>query len=105
MERCRGWWPRFDNQVLQPLLQGEDAHYQVRDFENDPYGTSVGSWKTVPWSPLVIFDGVTCTRKAAADLLAYRIWVEAPEDARLARGLVRDYEEARHLWIRWMEDE
>jgi uridine kinase len=100
-----GWWPRFDDQVLQPLLRGEDAHYQVRDFDNDLYGTSLGSWKTVPWSPLVIFDGVTCTRKAAADLLAYRIWVEAPDPVRLARGLVRDGEQARHLWLAWMDEE
>jgi uridine kinase len=100
-----GWWPRFDDQVLQPLLRGESAHYQVRDFENDPYGTSLGSWKTVPWSPLVVFDGVTCTRQAATDVLAYRIWVEAPEEIRLERGLVRDGEQALHLWLRWMQEE
>jgi uridine kinase len=100
-----GWWPRFDDQVLQPLLRGEDAHYQVRDFENDPLGTSLGIWKTVPWSPLVIFDGVTCTRKAASDHLAYRIWVEAPDEVRLARGLVRDGDQARDLWLAWMEEE
>jgi uridine kinase len=100
-----GWWPRFDDQVLQPLLRGEDAHYQVRDFENDPYGTSLGGWKTVAWSPLVIFDGVTCSRRAVADILAYRIWVEAPEEVRLKRGLVRDGEEALDLWLGWMQQE
>jgi hypothetical protein len=100
-----GWWPRFDDQVVQPLLSGDDAHYQVRDFENDPYGTSLGGWKTVPWSPLVIFDGVTCTRRAVAEVLAYRIWVEAPDEIRLARGLIRDGERAQHLWLTWMEEE
>jgi uridine kinase len=99
------WWPRFEDQVLQPLLGGESAHYQVRDFENDPYGTLLRGWKTVPWSPLVIFDGVTCTRRAAADVLAYRIWVEAPYEIRLQRGLIRDGEQARHLWLAWMEEE
>jgi len=100
-----GWWPRFDDQVLQPLLRGEDAHYQIRDFENDPYGRSLGRWKTLPWTPLVIFDGVTSTREAVADLLAYRIWVEAPYETRLARGLVRDGAQARHLWLAWMQEE
>jgi uridine kinase len=100
-----GWWPRFDIQVLQPLLRGEDAHYQVRDWQNDPYGTSLGDWKTAPWAPLVIFDGVTSTRQAVADLLAYRIWVEAPEATRLARGLARDGEHERHLWLAWMQQE
>jgi uridine kinase len=100
-----GWWPRFDDEVLQPLLRGEDSHYQVRDFENDPYGNSLGGWKTVPWSPLVMFDGVTCTRRAATDHLAYRIWVEAPEKLRLERGLIRDGEQALNLWLAWMEEE
>jgi hypothetical protein len=84
---------------------GGDAHFQVRDFHNDLYGTSLGGWKTVPWSPLVIFDGVTCTRRAATGHLAYRIWVEAPDEIRLARGLIRDGEEAQHLWLTWMEEE
>jgi uridine kinase len=99
------WWPRFDDQVLQPLLRGEDAHYQVRDWENDPHGSSLGHWKTTPWSPLMIFDGVTSTRKAVADLLAYRIWVEAPDEIRLARGLDRDGAQARDLWLAWMQEE
>ncbi len=71
-----GWWPRFDSQVLKPLVRGEDAHYQVRDWQNDPLGSSLGGWKTAPWAPLVILDGVTCTRQAATNLLAYRIWIE-----------------------------
>jgi uridine kinase len=100
-----GWWPRFDVQVLRPLVRGEDAHYQVRDWQNDPYGSSLRDWKTAPWAPLVIFDGVTSTRQAVADLLAYRIWVEAPEATRLARGLARDGEHERHLWLAWMQQE
>jgi uridine kinase len=100
-----GWWPRFDTQVLHPLLRGEDAYYQVRDWQNDPYGSSLRDWKTASWAPLVIFDGVTSTRQAVADLLAYRIWVEAPEATRLARGLARDGEHERHLWLAWMQQE
>jgi hypothetical protein len=36
-----GWWPRFDKQVLAPLLRGDDARYQVRDWENDEFGRSL----------------------------------------------------------------
>ncbi|MGH9080868.1 MAG: uridine kinase family protein [Acidimicrobiales bacterium] len=100
-----GWWPRFDDQVVKPLLRGKDAHYQVRDWQNDPLGTSLDGWKAAPWAPLVIFDGVTCTRRAVTDRLAYRIWVEAPEEIRLARGLARDGEHDRHLWLAWMRQE
>jgi hypothetical protein len=100
-----GWWPRFDRQVLTPLVSGADAHYQVRDWANDEYGTSLGGWKTLAWAPLVVLEGVTCTRLAAASRLAYSIWVEAPQDVRLQRGLERDGTDHRDLWLTWMAGE
>ena len=33
--------------MLDPLLAGLDAHYQVRDWVHDEYGTSLNGWKTV----------------------------------------------------------
>src|SRR5690242_10487476 len=42
-----GWWPRFDTQVLTPLLRGEDARFQARDW-TDWYGSTLGEWKTQP---------------------------------------------------------
>ena len=38
-----GWWPRFDAQVLTPLLAGRDAVYRCRDW-SDWYGDSLGEW-------------------------------------------------------------
>jgi len=67
-----GWWPRFEAQVLNPLLTGNNAHFQVRDWENDEFGTSLNGWKTVKWAPVVVLEGLTCTRAAIADRLAYR---------------------------------
>jgi hypothetical protein len=100
-----GWWPRFETQVLSPVLSGKAAHYQVRDWAHDEHGTSLGGWKTLAWAPLVILEGVTCTRLAAASRLAYAIWVEAPDDLRLQRGLDRDGTDHRHLWLTWMAEE
>lgn len=100
-----GWWPRFESQVLLPLEAGSDAHYQARDWTNDEFGTSLNGWKTVAWAPLVILEGVTCTRLAAAGMLAFRIWVEAPVDLRLNRGVERDGETHRQLWLGWMKEE
>jgi uridine kinase len=106
-EHFARWWPRFETQVLTPLLAGADAVYQARDW-SDWYGSSLGTWKTVPWQPIVILEGVTCTRRAAADRLAFRVWVDAPPEVRLARGLARDTDQhpgARDLWERWMAGE
>jgi hypothetical protein len=68
-----GWWPRFEDQVLAPLLAGKDAHYQVRDWAGDWRGSSLDGWKTVPWQPLVVFEGVRCTRRATIGRLAYAV--------------------------------
>lgn len=101
-----GWWPRLEQEVLEPLLHGRDAHYRVRDWAGDEYGTSLKpDRKTVRWAPLLILEGVTCTRRAVADRLAYRVWIEAPRDQRLRRGLARDGRDHRDLWLRWQDEE
>jgi uridine kinase len=101
-----GWWPRFDAQVLTPLLRGQDAVYQARDW-TDWYGGTLGEWKTQPWTPTMIFEGVTCTRRETIGRLAYTIWVEAPASIRLERGLARDrsFAGAEQLWRTWMTEE
>jgi hypothetical protein len=101
-----GWWPRFDAQVLAPLLAGRDAVYQARDW-TDWYGDALGVWKTLPWSPTVIIEGVTCTRRETVGRLCYAVWVEAPAVVRRARGLERDraFAGAAELWDRWMREE
>jgi uridine kinase len=101
-----GWWPRFDAQVLSPLRHGSDAVYQARDW-TDWYGSSLGPWKTVPWHPIVIVEGVTATRRATVGRLAGAIWVDAPAELRLSRGLARDaaFPGAAALWKRWMAEE
>lgn len=101
-----GWWPRFDAQVLTPLLSGQDATFQARDW-TDWYGSSLGDWKTQPWAPTIIVEGVTCTRRDTIGRLVYAAWVEAPPELRLARGMARDSKFAGkdQLWDRWMAEE
>jgi uridine kinase len=101
-----GWWPRFDAQVLSPLLAGRDATFQARDW-SDWYGSSLGEWKTQPWSATIIFEGVTCTRRDTIGRITYAVWVEAAPSLRLARGLERDadFDGKEELWTRWMVEE
>lgn len=101
-----GWWPRLEREVLEPLLHGQDAVYRIRDWERDEFGTSLrAERKTVHWAPVVILEGVTCTRRAVSHRLAYRVWVQAPRQQRLHRGLARDGEDHRDLWLRWQDEE
>lgn len=100
-----GWWPRFDEQALTPLLAGEAAHFQQRDWAGDEFGNSLDGWRTVPWHPFVIVEGVTCTRRETVGRLSLAAWIEAADAERLRRGLARDGEDHRQLWVDWMPRE
>lgn len=100
-----GWWPRFEADVVRPLLDGRDATYQVRDWVGDEFGDSLAGWKTVAWHPFVVFEGVTCSRVAIARSLACRVWVDTPAAERLRRGIARDGESHRPYWERWIVQE
>jgi uridine kinase len=99
------WWTRFDRELLSPLLEGRNARYQVRDWIGDEFGAGLGGWKTTDWAPLVVVEGLTCSRRDVAERLAYSIWVEAPATHRLQRGLARDGESHRQLWLDSMRQE
>jgi hypothetical protein len=87
-------------------LAGRDATYQARDW-TDWYGSTLGGWKTQRWSSTIILEGVTCTRRDTIGRLAYAIWVEAPAEIRLARGMARDtrFPGKEDLWQQWMREE
>lgn len=58
-------------------------------------------WKTVPWHPIVVIEGLTCTRRAAAGRLAYAVWVEAPDSVRIQRALARDHGQGYDTEVLW----
>lgn len=99
------FWPRMEEQVLKPLFQGKDPRYQKRDWVNDKDGRGLGEWRDVPFSKTVLIEGVGAARKALASRLAYSIWIEAPWETRLNRGIARDGEAVRDVWLGWMEGE
>lgn len=85
-----GYWPRFEAQVLQPLFQGKGVRYQKRDWVNDMAGRGLDEWRELPFSPLLILEGIGATRRELSGRLSYAIWIEAPTGLRLQRGLTRD---------------
>lgn len=100
-----GWWPRFEREVLVPLAEGRDIRYQVRDWTNDEFDDWLNGFKQLPWAPLIVIEGVTCTRSTAGHALTIRVWVEVEADVRLQRGIARDGESHRGLWLEWMRAE
>jgi uridine kinase len=99
-----GWWPRFESQVLEPAFAGKDFRYQKRDWVNDMAGDGLDEWREMPFSPLLILEGVGAARKALGKRLHYSIFIEVPAGERLERGIKRDegIEGIRGMWERWM---
>ncbi|MCU1524261.1 MAG: hypothetical protein JWO18_1155 [Microbacteriaceae bacterium] len=95
------WWPRLRDQVLIPLSRNQGARYQRYDW-----GTrALAEWIELAPGGLVLIEGVSSSRVAFRPFLSRSIWVDAPRETRLSRGLERDGVGAREQWRRWMADE
>jgi uridine kinase len=95
------WWPRMLAQVVEPLLRGDRAEFRAYDWVQRLPGPTV----VVEPAEVVIIEGVGATRSAWRDRLVCRIWVDAPRNVRLRRGIERDGEELREFWNDWMKAE
>ncbi len=95
------WWPRLLEQVLVPLSHDEPARYQRYDWD----ARELAEWIEVAPGGIVIVEGVSSSRAAFRPFLSLAIWVDAPSDLRLARGLERDGVDMRDQWIEWMSAE
>ena len=59
--------------------------------------------RTVAPEGIVVVEGVCALHRMFRDDYDVRVWVEAPYETRLARGVARDGEAARRTWVeRWM---
>lgn len=93
---------RFVAQVLAPLRGGRPARYQRWDWDTDaPVG-----WGEVPVGVPVVVEGVSSTDVRLGVPWDVTLWLEVPEDVRLARAIARDGEAMREQWVeRWMPEE
>jgi uridine kinase len=93
---------RLRTDVVDVLLTGEAAHYDEWDWAAKEFrpGRSV-----IP-TGVVVIEGVCALHQMFRDDLAVRIWIDAPYEVRLARGVARDGEGARDTWVNvWMPNE
>lgn len=87
--------------LLRPLAAGEPGRYRRYDWHRRRFVETV----TVEPSRLLVLEGVGAGSLAYADLCTLLVWVAAPPDLRLTRGLDRDGEELRDQWLQWRLDE
>jgi uridine kinase len=80
------WWPRLEQQVLQPLGAGRTGRFQRYDWDR----RALAEWHEVPAVGVLILEGVSSARRAVAERLTYVVWIQADPEVRLRRGLERD---------------
>ena len=96
------WWPRMLAEVIEPLSNGASATYRPYDWVARQRSDHVIE---IPPAPLIVIEGVGAIRQAWRERLVTRIWVDAPRDARLRRGLDRDGVHMLEFWTWWMAEE
>lgn len=90
---------RLRAEVFEPLLAGREAQYAAWDWAARRPG---GECAIAP-AGVVVVEGVCALHRMFRHAYDVRVWVEAPYEVRLARGVARDGEAARATWVeRWM---
>ncbi|MSZ76108.1 MAG: 4-amino-4-deoxy-L-arabinose transferase [Actinobacteria bacterium] len=87
--------------LLEPLGRGEPGHYRRYDWHRRAWAETV----IVEPAALLVLEGVGCGAARFAALQTLLVWVTAPPDLRLTRGLERDGIELQPQWTTWMREE
>lgn len=93
---------RLRTDVVDVVLAGRTAHHDEWDWHEK----QLRPGRTVAPSGVVIIEGVCALHRMFRDDLDVRIWIDAPYDIRLERGVARDGESSRSTWVDvWMPNE
>lgn len=97
------WWPRLIEEVLEPIARGVSTISYMRSSWGPEHAPE--PVRDQPVTPVMILEGVTAARREFRPYLAYAIWVDAPKDVCIARGVNRDGEAMRDQWEIWWSEE
>jgi uridine kinase len=87
--------------VVEPLRAGREGRYRRFDWHRDAFAEG----HTVRPVDVLVVEGVGSGGSSYADAISLLVWVTAPPDVRLRRGLERDGEQLRDQWLAWHEVE
>jgi uridine kinase len=87
--------------LLRPLADCLPGSYRRYDWEVGAFAETV----TVEPTDLLILEGVGSGCRMHDDLIGVLVWVEAPYDLRMRRGIERDGDAFAPHWKAWAEAE
>ena len=93
-ERVQEW-------LVEPLRDGREAAFRRYDWHTGQYA----EWHVLPPVDVLVLEGVGSGCARHADHTSLLVWVEAPAELRLERGLARDGAALEDHWRRWMVEE
>ena len=88
--------------VLRPLAEGRSGAHHRYDWATRQFAAAP---VPVPVRDVLLVEGCGSSPRSLDPWTTLRIWVEAPADLRLARGLARDGSELEPEWRRWQGTE
>ena len=93
--------PTLQEWIIEPLAAGRAARYRRYDWDRGAYAEE----RELGVPAVLIVEGVGAGARVIAAHAVLVLWVEAPRDERLRRGIERDGEAYRPHWERWAEQE
>ncbi len=87
--------------LLRPLADRLPGSYRRYDWHAEAFAETV----TVEPTDLLVLEGVGSGCRMHDDLIGVLVWVEAPYDLRMRRGIERDGEAFAARWKAWAEAE
>ena len=99
-------WATLGEQILAPLARGESARFRRWDWARGERAEWIEVEAGERQAPgALVIEGVGVASRRARSYASLCVYVEAPWDVRLARGLARDGEAMRDEWLRWQDAE
>lgn len=92
---------RIDSELLGPLREDRPGRYRRYDWEREQFA----EWHTVEPADMLVVEGVGSGASAYHESITTLVWVEAPRELRIKRGMARDGEAVLDKWLLWMDDE
>ncbi len=92
---------RVSRDVVDPLRQGRPGGYRRYDW----HAGRLAEQHVVAPVDLLVVEGVGSGGSAYVEAITTLVWVTAPRDLRLRRGLARDGESLRGEWLAWLAEE